>query len=345
MRRENPALAFSTTRSDSTHPPTASQTMATKGVHMRVAHGEGRCSVSYSPDGKQLITSGADTLVKVFASDDFNAEPRNIEHHEEAVTTLAINAKGKFFATGTKDHMVSYFSYPAAEFQKLLVRLTVPIRQVSFDKTGRFLAVASDDAVIRMVNVGVAQYTSLRGHTDSILCVVFDPQGDFLASSSADGTVRIWDIRDEPECIKTLQVTGKVPQGDEGHPRAAQLLRIAWHPTGQSLAVPYPEGVHVLERGTWEAQTRLQGSHTKEVTMASWSPNGRYLCSAGLDKQLFLWDLSSAAQRRVSRRPLWAACAGGLCVGGLPGEGARCGRPVWAACVSALSRGPSGRPV
>lgn len=215
--------------------------MATKGVHMRVAHGEGRCSVSYSPDGKQLITSGADTLVKIFDADNFNAEPRNIEHHEEAITTLAVNAKGKFFATGTKDHMVSYFSYPAGEFQKLLVRLTVPIRQVSFDKTGRMLAVASDDAVIRMVNVGVAQYTSIRGHSDSILCVVFDPKGDYLASSSADGTVRIWDIRDDPECIKTLQVTGKVPQGDEGHPRAAQLLRIAWHAAlvkRRPLAVP-----------------------------------------------------------------------------------------------------------
>ena len=123
--------------------------------------------------------------------------------------------------------MVSYFSYPAAEFQKILLRLAVPIRHVSFDKTGRFLAVAADDAVIRMVNVGLAQAVNVRGHTDSILCVVFDPEGDYMASSSADGTVRIWDIRDEPECVKVLQVTGKVPQGDESHPRAAQLLRIA----------------------------------------------------------------------------------------------------------------------
>ena len=269
--------------------------MTTKGVHMRAAHSEGRCSVAYSPDGKQLITSGADMLVKIFEAGDFNAEPRNIEdpseeQHEKAITTLAINAKGKFFATGTTDHTVSYFSYPAGVFQRHLVRLPVPIRHLSFDKTGRTLAVASDDAVIRLVNVSLGQFVMVRGHSDSVLCIAFDPLGEYLASSSADGTVKIWDISDEPKCIETLQVTGKVPQDGL---RAAQLLRIAWHPTGESLAVPYPEGVHVLERGTWNAKTRLQGKHTKEVTMASWSPNGRYLCSAGLDKQVFLWDLSS----------------------------------------------------
>ena len=241
--------------------------MATKGVHMRAAHSEGRCSVAYSPDGKQLITSGADTLVKIFDAGDFNAEPRNVEgHHDDAVTTLAINAKGKFFATGTSDHKVSYYSYPAGDFQKHLVRLTVPIRHLSFDKTGRTLAVASDDAVIRLVNVGspkdteLAKYLTVRGHTDSILCIAFDPQGEYLASSSADGTVKIWDISDEPKCVETLQVTGKVPQDGL---RAAQLLRIAWHPTGQSLAVPYPAGVHVLARETWIAQAKLEGKHTK----------------------------------------------------------------------------------
>ena len=261
---------------------------------MRVAHGDGRCSVVYSRDGKQVITSGADTLVKIFDASDFNAEPRNIEdQHEEAITTLAINAKGKFFATGTKDHKVSYFAYPSGNFDKLLVRLTVPIRHLSFDKTGRMLAVASDDATIRLANVGTpGQYLSVKGHTDAILCIAFDPEGKYLASSSADGTVKIWDLEsenDKIECIETLRVCGRVV---DGSPRSAQLLRIAWHPTGQSLAVPYPEGVKVLERETWNVQTRLEGEHNKEVTMASWSPNGRYLCSAGLDTQLFVWDLS-----------------------------------------------------
>jgi len=60
--------------------------MATKGVHMRAAHSEGRCSVAYSPDGKQLITSGADTLVKslTLATSTLSRETLRIQIHRQS---------------------------------------------------------------------------------------------------------------------------------------------------------------------------------------------------------------------------------------------------------------------
>lgn len=72
------------------------------------------------------------------------------------------------------------------------------------------------------------------------------------------------------------------------------MLRIAWHPAGEGLAIPHGTGVEVLERESWKSQSSLRGSHTKDVSLISWCANGRYLCSVGLDKQIFLWDLSSA---------------------------------------------------
>ena len=77
-------------------------------------------------------------------------------------------AQGTFFATGTKDHKVSYFSLPGADFQKILLRLACPIRQVSFDPKGRNVAVAAEDAVIRLVNVSLCQSINVRGHTDTV---------------------------------------------------------------------------------------------------------------------------------------------------------------------------------
>ena len=40
-----------------------------------------------------MLTSGADTLVKIIDVDNLAAEPRTVEHHDAAINTLAINPK------------------------------------------------------------------------------------------------------------------------------------------------------------------------------------------------------------------------------------------------------------
>ena len=236
----------------------------------------------------QIVTCGADTFVKVFEADNLAAEPRTIEHHDSPVTTLAIHRKGTYLATGTEAHMVQYFGFPSCELLKNLTRAQSPIQHIAFDPKGRNVAVGGDDGVIRLVNCATAQYATLKGHSDSVLCVAFDPKGEFFASSSADGTIKIWDVTDEPAAIKTIRVTTKVAPG------SAQRLRVAWHPTGSSIAIPFSSGVHILERGTWNPTSMLLNGHSKEVSLVAWSPNGQYLATGGLDKQIFLWQLNIA---------------------------------------------------
>ena len=312
-------------------PPLPSQsTMAAKGVYVKEAHTEGRGSLVYTPDGRcvrhrrehysrarshlsahvratafshmshlslsrrYVLTAGADTFVKVFDADNLTAEPRTIEHHDDAVTALAIDPKGKHIATGTASHLASYFKFPACEFEKHLARAQSPVQHVAFDSKGRTLAVGADDGVIRLAitNVPTGQQGGvalLKGHTDAVLCVAFDPRGEYLASSSADGTVRIWDISDEPTTVKTVRIATRVQPG------SSQRLRVAWHPSGSSLAIPYLNGVQLLERGTWSVETTaMVGGHSKEVSLVAWSRNGQYFATAGLDRQVFVWQRSTS---------------------------------------------------
>jgi WD40 repeat protein len=51
--------------------------------------------------------------------------------------------------------------------------------------------------------------------------------------------------------------------------------------------------IHLLERGTWKQFISLKGEHTQTATIVSWSPNGKYLASSGLDFQVLIWNLTS----------------------------------------------------
>jgi hypothetical protein len=65
--------------------------------------------------------------------------------------------------------MVNFLTYPACEFDKLVTRGQSPIRHVEFGPKGRFLAVSTDDGVIRYINVQMPnQFTVLKGHSDSV---------------------------------------------------------------------------------------------------------------------------------------------------------------------------------
>lgn len=142
------------------------------------------------------MTGGADTLVKIFEAGNLNAEPQTCDYHQAPVNTLAIHPKvpalpllnsaataayrvlgslwpqAKAICTGTEEHMVNFLTYPSCEFEKLVTRGQSAIRHVEFGPKGRFLAVATDDGVIRYINVQMpAQFTVLRGHTDSVRAI------------------------------------------------------------------------------------------------------------------------------------------------------------------------------
>jgi chromosome transmission fidelity protein 4 len=262
-------------------------------VTLKCVHSEGVGHLRYTSDGAHLLTAGADALVKVFdvAAGGVNSnEPKTVEHpNETVVSTLAMHPKGKGFVTGADSNQVTQFSFPGGEVEKVVLRASCAIRHVEYDAKGRYLAAGLDDGVIKFGFLAMGQFTPLKAHGDSVLSLAFDPQGRYLASTSADGTCRVWDLEaDTPEVVKVVQLSGRIAPG------SPQRLRAAWHPSGGSLAVPHGAAVHVLERETWEVQSVLRGAHSKEVSLISWCDNGRYLASGGLDRQLFVWDLSTA---------------------------------------------------
>jgi hypothetical protein len=69
----------------------------------------------------------------------------------------------------------------------------------------------------------------------------------------------------------------------QGHPDTKHLSRPDWHPDGGILlAVPGTEHDVVLyERMSWSPTGYLAGGHTEHVNCTAFSPNGRYIATAG----------------------------------------------------------------
>jgi chromosome transmission fidelity protein 4 len=137
----------------------------------------------------------------------------------------------------------------------------------------------TDIKVVSMLNMS---HRTFRGHEGAVRSLSYDPDGDLLASASSDGTVKIWTIEGET-CTQSLSV---LPRG------AASTLRIDWHPAGKLLAIPIGTKVVVYERDSWDELYSFGGDegHTKEVSIACWSPNGEYLATVSINGEVIVWE-------------------------------------------------------
>ena len=170
-------------------------------------HAQGSTQLTYSHDGKYLITAGADQLIRKFTVDEESKEPQTFEQHTEPVTGIA--ASRNAFASASEDCTVSLFRMQGSEEGvRLLTRCTLPVRDVAFSPDGEWLGVASEYIIlvftmsdyVRETNAKVVNTISpsrviiLRGHSKSVKHISFHPNGNIVTTSSSDGSIYVFQL-------------------------------------------------------------------------------------------------------------------------------------------------------
>ena len=248
----------------------------------------GATDVAFSPDGTQLVTGGADGLVKVFESVD-GAFFLTFEGHNGPVEAVAWSPNGEIASTDSTQVLfwstMSGTGSPLGAYTHL----------VRWSYNGRFIATRQGESLVILdAATQTPMQTLSMGLTDpaSPLVVVWSPVDDRIAYRTADSGFVVFN-----------PVTGETP-ATISPARPFTLMTAAWSPDGTRLGGIY-EASGALVEWNITAQGIVQAYDTfgwggRDL---AWTPDGTALYTLNAFEMLHAWDPTTNAAGGGFLRP------------------------------------------
>jgi dipeptidyl aminopeptidase/acylaminoacyl peptidase len=238
-------------------------------------------AVAFSPDGSQMISGGADKLIRLWDVKT-GQDLRRFEGHTDSVTGVAFSPDGKRILSGSSDKTVRLWDAATGKELRRLESHTGGVLHVCFSPDGQTAASGSWDHTARLWNLSNGEQIRALEHGDFVVGVAFSPDGRQLATGSWDHLVRLWDVK-----------TGEEVRRFEGHTDKAGDVAFA------------ADGTAILSGSTdqtlrlWDVKTGRERVRCDVGADAGWavaiSPDGRRALSVH-DADVILWDLASAQE-------------------------------------------------
>jgi WD40 repeat protein len=252
----------------------------------------GRCSVAFSPDGKTIVTGGADGKVRRWDAATGKEVGPVIDPCQQHCQNVAYLDAATLFTFGSQC-TVKFWDAATSKPNRAFVGSELQVTALAYSPDGRHVAVGSGDSPIRVWGAADGrQVAQLRDGSSGVTCLHFGPDGKWLISVDYEGRARLWDW-----------ARGGAPARSFGH--KASLLSMALSPDGKSLATGGDDGaVCVSAIATGERIHRLKGAGPAEpvswVRSLAFSPDGQALFSLSLGS-IHHWSLATGKEVRFIR--------------------------------------------
>lgn len=244
-------------------------------------------SVSFSPDGQRLATSGEDGTVRLWNRS--GEQLSQFDAHQGEITSITFSPDGQYLATAGADGTARLWNLSGKQliqFRGHQKKLT----SLSFSPDGEHLVTASEDGTARLWKLSGEQLTQFKNHKGTVWSTSFSPNGQRVVTAGEDGTVRLWDLSGK----QLIQLTHNEP-----------VSTLSFSPDGQSLVtVTGLDGIVRL----WNLSGQLlnQWKSSRDVILnVSFSPNGKQIATAGVDGTARVWDLSGLQLAELKGHQNW----------------------------------------
>lgn len=213
--------------------------------------------VHFSPDGILLVSAGHDHVIRIWDV----ASGRCVHEIEQVggCDGTSFHPNGEILATANLDHTVTLWDVKSWKQVAMLHDFETEVWAIAFSPNGMLLATGGMDGTVRLWDWHNGRSLCTFQHSSFVRSVNFSADGRWLASSSYDSSVCLWDMTDALDSFP------------ESHHHSTRNPRASTPPSAM-----------------------LRGSRDEAQLYACFSPDGKWLASAGADGVITLWEVAGA---------------------------------------------------
>ncbi|MEO8498442.1 MAG: serine/threonine protein kinase, partial [Planctomycetota bacterium] len=261
---------------------------------LRTLHGhtDAITSISYSKDGKRLLTTSFDKTARIW-NVDTGKQLQVLEGHSWWVWDAAFSPDESQVVTASQDGTAIVWTLADGTKQPPFTGHQGAVYSVAFSPDGKQIASGGYDKRVLLwkpnnledfdfqgllagEEIPPPKFDPLDGHTAAVRSVNFSPDGQLVLSAGHDNTVKVWDVKGASP-PKTLR----------GH--GSWVSACAFSPDGQTvLSGAYDSSVRLWDVEGYEERRVIRGpvlrGHVDAVLDASFSRDGHEIATASRDR-------------------------------------------------------------